>query len=133
MARMIKTNLQWTRDLHVKIEEDITDAFVVKQRGEKDEKTEESLVFDVNAFKSVNRTYGGLSGKARGLLLKHPIERTDEDLVLLKVQYSLPKFLLYSPWFSREINRYVKGKWVEGTGHLAVTSPTKNCLSVTQP
>ena len=82
LARMIKTNLAWTREQEEKPEQSGQDnTFVVKDK-------ENALVFDVNAFKAASTGYGGLHPKARRILQKHPIDRSDEELHVLKVSYT---------------------------------------------
>ena len=48
-----------------------------------DAQIEESAFFDKNVFEASSRSYGGLSDRARAVLRKLPIDRTDEDVMLL--------------------------------------------------
>ena len=90
LARMIKNNLTWARDMSSKHEDENT-AFVVSSRSEKEDS--ETLVFDLNNFRAKCGAYGGVTSRTRSILNKHPIERTEEELLLLKVYTSSIKVL----------------------------------------
>ena len=80
LARMVRTNLQWARDMHDKHDEETT--FVVKNVGDPNE----PLTFNVANFKVSHKTYGGLSNRVRRILTKHPLERSNSDLIVLMVR-----------------------------------------------
>ena len=47
----------------------------------------EALSFNLNDFKARSNTYGGLTPRAKRILSKNKLERTDDELYVLKVRY----------------------------------------------
>ncbi len=80
LARMIKTNLAWTKELQSK--KDDGSAFVVNSHGKNPKDT---LVFDLSLFRAKDRSYGGLTTRTRRILMKHPLDRSKEELHVLRV------------------------------------------------
>jgi len=104
LARMVKNNLAWAREIRDKHDEDTT-KFVVRNSGLDDG---EALVFDLNNFRFQQRSYGGLTSRARRILLKHPIERSDAELQLLReVVERLKCFKKYHRKVKQEIARVI--------------------------
>ena len=91
---MIKTNLKFTQQLKDMWEDGGEDENEVSP-AEMKSKGETALVFDASAFKASAKSYGGLSVKARKCLSKHPTERNEDELVLLRVRMQRRHFYLY--------------------------------------
>ena len=115
---MIKMNIAWAKDMNEKQEDENTDAFVVKA-------TDKTLVFDKEIYKVKARSYGGLSNRARRILVKAPIERTTDELMMLKdVVDRLKCFDKYPRKVKQELARviyyetYHKGRIIIQQGHV---------------
>jgi len=123
LARMVKNNLAWAREIRDKHDEDTT-KFVVRNSLDDGE----TLVFDLNNFRFHQRSYGGLTARARRILLKHPIERSDTELQILReVVERLKCFQKYHRKVKQEIARVIyyetfeDGRTIIQQGHAGVS------------
>jgi len=122
LARMVKNNLAWAREIRDKHDEDTT-RFVVNNHDDG-----ETLVFDLNNFRFHQRSYGGLTPRARRILLKHPIERSESELQTLReVVDRLKCFQKYHRKIKQEIARVIyyetfeDGRIIIQQGHSGVS------------
>ena len=79
---MIKVNLKFTHPLKNMWADEGNEE---EQDAANSEPKADALVFDVSAFKASTKSYGGLSARATLCLAKHPTERSDDELHLLRV------------------------------------------------
>lgn len=103
MARIIASQLHWTKDLVREAEEHLK-TFVVPNQGDGGEE----LSFSVHAFKRDIQPKTGISSRVKAMLIKRGWERTEEELaVVSRVLSSLKCFSRYSSYVLKELARIV--------------------------
>lgn len=103
MARIIASQLHWTKDLVREAEEHLK-TFVVPNQGEGGE----DLSFNVNAFKRDIQPKTGFSSQVKVMLIKNGWERTEEELaVISRVLSSLKCFSRYSSYVRKELAKII--------------------------
>ncbi|CAH1791879.1 unnamed protein product [Owenia fusiformis] len=121
LAKMVKTNLIWAKDLDDKHqEEEVDQTFVVKT-------DKEALSFDLNNFRASNKSYGGISVRAKRILAKNALERSEGDLLHLRdVIDRLKCFEKYSRKIKHELARVIEyesfqeGRIILQQGHVGI-------------
>lgn len=89
IATTVKHNLLWSRML---AKEDNEKSFVVKHE---DGTYDQSMTFNVNAFKSNVQSVNTLSARAKRIMTKNPWGRTPEELQYLNGYISKVSFVWY--------------------------------------
>ena len=103
MARIIASQLHWTKDLVREAEEHLK-AFVVPNHGDGGE----DLSFNVHAFKRDIQPKTGISSRVKAMLIKNGWERTEEELtVIARVLSYLKCFSRYSSYVKKELAKIV--------------------------
>ena len=80
VAKMVKNQIVWTKGLAQDAEEHLK-TYVVPNATAAGQA--EALTFNANAFRPEVQSCGGLSQRAKAILIKHSWTRTEEDLKLL--------------------------------------------------
>lgn len=103
MARIIASQLHWTKDLVREAEEHLK-TFVVPSQGDGGE----DLSFNVNAFKRDIEPKTGISSRVKAMLIKNGWERTEEELAVISWVLSCLKcFSRYSSYVKKELARII--------------------------
>ena len=104
MAKIVATQIHWTKDL-VKEAEEHLKTFVVPSEGDEGE----VLSFNVHAFKrDIQPQSSGISGRVKSILVKNPWLRTPEELTkVYQVINHLKCFRRYSTYVKKELAKIV--------------------------
>lgn len=103
MARIIASQLHWTKDLVREAEEHLK-TFVVPSHGDGGE----DLSFNVHAFKRDIKPKTGISSRVKAMLIKNGWQRTEEELtVISRVLSYLKCFSRYSSYVKKELAKIV--------------------------
>ena len=103
MARMVKNQLAWTKEMAQCAEEHMKTHVI---QSHTDEQAAEALTFNVNAFRPEVQSCGGLSTRAKAILIKPSWTRSDEDLKFLhQFTLKLKCFDRYPVYVRKELAR----------------------------
>lgn len=102
MARMVKNQLAWTKEMAQCAEEHMKTHI----QSHTDEQAAEALTFNVNAFRPEVQSCGGLSTRAKAILMKPSWSRSEEDLKFLhQFTLKLKCFDRYPVYVRKELAR----------------------------